>query len=75
MGALLFVPAVLFIVIVAPIWLLLHYITRWRSAKSLSVEDEQTLAELWQSARRLEARISTLEKILDAEAPGWRSKT
>lgn len=67
-----FVPAVLFLVIVAPIWLVLHYITRWRSHRALSSEDERMLVDLWQSAKRMEQRIVTLEKILDAEAPHWR---
>jgi phage shock protein B len=68
----LLVPAILFLVIVAPIWLVLHYITRWRSLRSLSSEDERMLVDLWQSAKRMEQRIVTLEKILDAEAPHWR---
>jgi len=68
----LLVPAILFLVIVAPIWLVLHYITRWRSLRSLSSEDEKMLVDLWQSAKRMEQRIVTLEKILDAEAPHWR---
>ena len=67
-----FVPAVLFLTIVAPIWLVLHYVTRWRSTRTLSREDERMLVDLWESAKRMELRIATLEKILDAEAPQWR---
>ena len=68
------VPLILFLVIVAPLWLLLHYINRWRSTKTLSTDDERMLADLWQSAKRMEGRIETLETILDAEAPGWRGR-
>ncbi len=64
-----------FLVIVAPIWLILHYITRWRSSRMLSAEDERILVDLWESARRMEARIAALETILDAEVPHWRRKT
>ncbi|MGK9167891.1 envelope stress response membrane protein PspB [Inquilinus limosus] len=67
-----FVPVIVFLVIVAPIWLVLHYVTRWRSARTLSREDERMLVDLWESAKRMELRIATLEKILDAEAPQWR---
>ena len=67
-----FVPAVLFMTIVAPIWLVLHSVTRWRSTRTLSREDERMLVDLWESAKRMELRIATLEKILDAEAPQWR---
>ena len=70
-----FVPAILFIVVVLPLWLLLHYLTRWRASRGLSTEDERMLADLWKNARRLEERVATLETILDAEAPGWRTRT
>ncbi|UEM21508.1 envelope stress response membrane protein PspB [Skermanella mucosa] len=69
-----FVLAVLFLTIVAPLWIIFHYVTKWRSARGLSAEDERTLAELWDSAGRMENRIVSLEKILDAEAPGWRNR-
>lgn len=67
-----FVPVIIFLVIVAPIWLVLHYVTRWRASRTLSREDERMLVDLWESAKRMELRIQTLEKILDAEAPQWR---
>ncbi|MBW8727243.1 MAG: envelope stress response membrane protein PspB [Inquilinus limosus] len=70
-----FVPVIIFLVIVAPIWLVLHYVTRWRSSRTLSREDERMLVDLWESAKRMELRIQTLEKILDAEAPQWRRPT
>jgi phage shock protein B len=65
---------IVFLVIVAPIWIIAHYLTRWRAARRLSGEDEKALGELWQSARRMEARIEALERVLDAEAPGWRMR-
>ncbi|MDG5497147.1 MULTISPECIES: envelope stress response membrane protein PspB [Azospirillaceae] len=68
------VVAIIFMVIVAPVWIIFHYITKWRIAKTLSVDDEQMLSDLWHSAGKMEDRIRQLEKILDAEAPGWRSK-
>ena len=71
---LLFVLGILFLTIVLPLWLILHYITRWRSAKALSADDERMLADLWQSAKRMEERVVTLEAILDAEHPQWRRK-
>jgi phage shock protein B len=74
-GGILVVLAGLFLTIVAPVWIIFHYVTRWRMARSLSADDERMLAELWDSARRMESRIASLEKILDAEAPGWRSRT
>jgi len=69
-----FVLAVLFMTIVAPLWIIFHYVTKWRQSRGLSAEDERMLGELWESASRMEARILSLEKILDSEAPGWRTR-
>ncbi|MGH7118448.1 MAG: envelope stress response membrane protein PspB [Acetobacteraceae bacterium] len=71
----LFVLGILFLVVVAPLWILAHYLTRWRSARGLSVEDERALGELWNAAQRMEARLANLERALDAETPGWQAET
>ena len=63
------VPLILFLVIVAPIWIIAHYTTRWRMAKTLSPEDEKQFAELWQIAERMEQRIDSIERILEVEEP------
>jgi phage shock protein B len=65
---------IVFLIFVAPIWIIAHYVTRWRTAKVLSAEDERMLAELWELAPKVESRINTLERILDAEAPEWRKQ-
>lgn len=74
MGFLGFVLAVLFLVVVAPVWIVFHYITKWRSQRGLSAQDERLLAELWEISNRLETRVHQLERVLDAEAPTWRNK-
>lgn len=61
-----------FLVFVAPIWVVAHYLTRWRTAKTLSAEDEQLLTELWRDAEKLDGRVRNIERILDAETPEWR---
>ena len=70
-----FVLPVLFMVIVAPLWLVLHYIAKFKSSKALSQVDEETLADLWKQSEKLEQRIESLETILDEEVPGWRTKS
>jgi phage shock protein B len=67
-------PMIIFLAVVAPMWIIAHYVTRWRVSKSISADDEQVLSDLWESSARMETRIATLEQILDAEAPGWRTK-
>ncbi|MSP66661.1 MAG: envelope stress response membrane protein PspB [Alphaproteobacteria bacterium] len=69
-----FMAAILFMGVVAPIWIVAHYVTRWRMAKSLTSEDERLFAELSQSADRMERRLNNLERILDADSPDWRQK-
>ena len=69
-----FVLGILFLVVVAPVWIICHYATQWRKVRRLSGDDEKTLGELWQSAQRMEGRIEVLEKVLDSEAPGWRKR-
>ena len=54
-------------------WVLFHYITKWKSASSITTEDENLLDELHDLARRLDDRMSTIERIIQAENPNWRS--
>jgi len=75
MSELLFVPFILFLVIVAPIWLILHYATRNSANKRLTTKDEALLEELQDNARRLEERLHNLERILDADSPEWRARS
>ena len=51
-------------------WLRLHYSSR----SALSDEDRQAMVELRAAADRMEQRLATLERILDADAPGWRER-
>ncbi|MDG1996067.1 MAG: envelope stress response membrane protein PspB [Emcibacteraceae bacterium] len=68
------VVGIIFMAVVAPVWILLHYVTRWKSTKTISNEDETLLADLWESAEKIEARLNNIERILDTDAPDWRQK-
>ncbi|MBL8628963.1 MAG: envelope stress response membrane protein PspB, partial [Rhodospirillaceae bacterium] len=65
---------ILFLVIVAPIWLILHYRAKNMSNKSLSVEEQQTLDQMARVAEKMEARMTALERILETEDPRWKEK-
>jgi phage shock protein B len=67
-------PVIIFTVIVAPMWLILHYRSKRQLNKGLSEKDFEQLNGLAQSAEKMNSRIKTLEAILDAEAPQWRNK-
>lgn len=66
---------ILFLTVVAPLWIIFHYITKVKTSKGLSAEDEKMLSEIWESAKKMEERINTLERILDIESPEWRRRT
>lgn len=68
------VPIILFMVIVAPIWLRLHYRSKKEVSQGLSEEEYIQLSDLSEMADKMSQRIQTLEAILDAETPSWRSK-
>ena len=45
-------------------WLFLHYLTKWKQAKSITLEDENLLDELHDIARRLDDRMTSIERII-----------
>ena len=53
-------------------WLIMHYVTKWKSQTGISEQDEALLDELHDLARRLDQRIETVERIVAAENPNWR---
>ena len=55
-------------------WLIFHYMTKWKQAKTLTVGDEQLLDELHDVARKLDDRLCTIERIMTAEHPNWRQQ-
>lgn len=67
-------PVIIFMVIVAPIWLILHYKSKRQVSQGLSEEEYIQLSELSEMADKMADRIKTLEAILDAETPDWRNK-
>lgn len=67
-------PIIIFMVIVASIWLVLHYRSKRQVSQGLSDEEFKQLNELIALADKMDQRIETLEAILDAESPEWRNK-
>lgn len=61
------------IVVIGLPWLIFHYVTKWKTAKVLTSEDENLLDELHDLARRLDDRMLTIERIIQAENPNWRA--
>ena len=53
-------------------WVILHYITKWKTAATLTTDDEALLEELYQLARRLDERMDTVERLVAADHPDFR---
>lgn len=68
------VPLIVFLIFVAPLWLFLHYRSKKTAAGGLSEEDLQRLQSLSHKAEQMQDRVTTLERILDSEAPEWRRR-
>jgi len=67
-------PIIIFMIFVAPIWLIMHYRSKKEMSQGLTEVEYGTLQELADRAEKMADRIHTLEAILDAEAPEWRNK-
>ena len=65
---------IIVVLFVLPLVIVLHYVTKWKSTRGLSGEDENLLEELWETAQQMESRVNALETILDDQVPGWRKK-
>lgn len=69
-----FVPTILFLTVVMPIWLTMHYRSVNRSSRSLNAEDREAVELMLETADKLTDRIQALESILDVDHPDWRSR-
>ena len=74
MEELIFVPIIVGIVVIGLPWLIFHYITKWKQSATLTQSDERLLDDLHEMARRLDDRMCTIERIMDAENPNWRQQ-
>lgn len=65
---------ILLLTVCVPLGIVFHYITKMKTAKGLTPEDEKMLTDIWESTKKMEDRIQTLERILDIESPTWRQR-
>lgn len=68
------ISMVLFMIFVAPVWLIMHYRSKRQVGQGLSETEIKSLQNLSEKAELMADRIETLETILDAEAPDWRNR-
>jgi len=52
-------------------WLIMHYVTKWKTAATITTDDEVLLEELYNLAKRLDERMDTVERLVAADDPSY----
>ena len=71
---LIIVPVVMATLFIGLPWLILHHVTKWKTAATLSNDDERMLGEMHDLARRLEERLDTVERLVASENADWEPR-
>jgi phage shock protein B len=50
-------------------WIILHYVTKWKTAATITNDDEVLLEELYNLAKRLDERMDTVERLVASDNP------
>jgi phage shock protein B len=70
-----FLPVVMvFMTVVLPIVIVMHYVTKWKATKGLSGDEQRMLEDLWRDGQEMQSRVNALETILDDKVPDWKKK-
>ena len=69
-----FALIVIFMTVVLPIIIVMHYTTKWKATKGLSDDEHKMLEDLWKESQAMQSRVNALETILDNEVVDWRKK-
>jgi len=52
-------------------WVILHYMTKWKTAATITTDDEVLLEELYNLAKRLDQRMETVERLVASDDPSF----
>lgn len=52
-------------------WVILHYMTKWKTAATITSDDEVLLEELYNLAKRLDERMDTVERLVASDDPAF----
>ena len=63
-----------FMTVVLPIVIVMHYVTKWKATKGLSGDEQRMLEDLWKDGQEMQSRLNALETILDDKVPDWKKK-
>ena len=61
-------PAVIVLAIFVGLpWLILHYVTKWKTSATITTDDEALLEDLYSLAKRLDERMDTVERLVASD--------
>jgi len=63
-----------FLTVVLPLVIIMHYVTKWKATQGLSDDEQRLLEDLWKESQAMESRVNALETILNDENPEWRKQ-
>jgi phage shock protein B len=52
-------------------WVIMHYVTKWKTAATITADDEVLLEELYNLAKRLDERMDTVERLVASDDPAF----
>ena len=52
-------------------WVILHYVTKWKTAATITTDDEALLEDLYSLAKRLDERMDTVERLVASDNPDF----
>ncbi len=52
------------LVMISLLWIIMHYVTKWKTAPTITNDDEVLLEELYNLAKRLDERMDTVERLV-----------
>ena len=53
-------------------WIIMPYITKWKTAATITTDDEHLLDELYGLAKRLDERMDTVERLVASDNPEFK---
>ncbi|MBU2033212.1 MAG: envelope stress response membrane protein PspB [Alphaproteobacteria bacterium] len=53
-------------------WIILHYVTKWKTSATITTDDEALLEELYSLAKRLDERMDTVERLVSSDNPEFK---
>ena len=53
-------------------WIIMHYITKWKTAATITTDDDHLLEELYNLAKRLDERMDTVERLVASDNPEFK---